>query len=374
MKFSIQQTVLRSALRSVTPAVAAKSSLPILANIKIAVTDSGVIFSATNLNIGIEQYISLVNGIEIGSITLPAKLLSETVAGLPTGHDVTIETLDNDRVRVSSGRNAVTIAGIDADEFPTIPVANGATVSMPFGLLQRIISAVAYAAAADDSRPVLAGVLLRCRPGEMFAAAADGFRLAMARYPAKDDVRLELIIPAQSLIELGKVAAQAHSNVDITVNDGGQQVVFGIGATKLVSRLIDGRFPDVERIEPRGAARDNSTRMVVPVDLLKDALKLTKPFAASTQNALRLSVASNTLTLSTPENTTGQANVEVGVQTSGATENRTNLNQLYLAELLSTVPASEMAIEIIDGQAPFLTRYTTDGLEVINIIMPMAVK
>ena len=107
--------------------------------------------------------------------------------------------------------------------------------------------------------------------------------------------------------------------------------------------------------------------------MLKDALKLTKPFAASTQNALRLSVASNTLTLSTPENTTGQANVEVGVQPSGP-ENLTNINQLYLAELLSTVPASEMAIEIIDAQAPFLTRYAQDGLEVINIIMPMAVK
>lgn len=373
MKFSISQTVLRSALRSVMPAVAAKSSLPILANIKVSVTDSGVIFSATNLNIGIEQYISLVNGIETGSITLPAKLLSETVAGLPTGHDVTIETLENDRVRVQSGRNAVTIAGIDADEFPSIPVANGATVSMPFGLLQRIIGAVAYAAAADDSRPVLAGVLLRCRPGGVFAAAADGFRLAMARYPAQDAAKLELIIPAQSLIELGKVAAQGQSTIDITVNDSGQQVVFGIGATKLVSRLIEGRFPDVERVEPKGAARDNSTCMTVPVEALKDALKLCKPFAPDTQNNLRLSVASNALTLSTPESAIGQANVEVGLQASGP-ENRVNLNQLYLAELLGTVPVGEMAMEIINAEAPFLTRYTQDGLEVINIIMPMAVK
>lgn len=373
MKFSIQQSVLRAALRSVMPAVAGKSSLPVLANIKIDVTDSGVVFSATNLTIGIVQHVALVNGIETGSITLPAKLLSETVAGLASG-DITIETLDNDRVRVSSGRNAVTITGIDAEEFPTIPSANGTTVTMPFTLLQRIISSVAYAAATDDSRPVLAGVLLRSKPGEVFAAAADGFRLAMARYPAQDAAKLELVIPAQSLIELGKITAQAQSSIDITINDNQQQVVFVVGATRLVSRLIEGRFPDVERIEPKGAARDNSTCMVLPVDLLKDALKLTKPFAQDTQNLIRLSVANGTLTLSTPESTTGQANVEMGVQTSGATENRTNLNQLYLSDLLATVPVAEMAMEIINASAPFLTRYSTDGLEVTNIIMPMSAK
>ena len=373
MKFSVQQTVLRSALRVVNPAVTPKSSLPILANIKFDVTDSGLVLSATNLGIGIVHHVALVNGIETGSITLPAKLLNETVAGLPTGHDVTIETLDNDRVRVQSGRNAVTMAGIDADEFPAIPVANGTTVSMPFSLLQRIIDAVAYAAAKDDSRPVLAGVYLRCRPGEVFAAAADGFRLAMARYPAQDADKLELVIPAASLIELGKVAAQGFSTIDITVNDGGQQVIFSIGNTKIASRLIEGRFPDVERIEPKGSARDNSTRMMVPVEALKDALKLCKPFAPDTQNNLRLSVTPNALTLTTPESAIGQANVEIGLQASGP-NNRVNLNQLYLAELLSTVPVGEMAMEIINAEAPFLTRYAQDGLEVINIIMPMSVK
>ena len=184
---------------------------------------------------------------------------------------------------------------------------------------------------------------------------------------------MELVIPAQSLIELGKVAAQGQSTIDITVNDGGQQVIFTVGATRIASRLIEGRFPDVERVEPRGAARDNSTCMTVPVEALKDALKLCKPFAPDTQNNLRLSVTSNALTLTTPDSIIGQANVEIGLQASGP-ENRVNLNQLYLAELLSTVPVGEMAMEIINAEAPFLTRYTQDGLEVINIIMPMSVK
>lgn len=377
MKLTCLQENLKRGLATVSHAVAGKSTLPILANVLLATDGGRLKLAATNLEIGITHWIG-AQVQEEGAITVPARLLADVVGGLP--NDRVTLTLDarTQTLRVECGRFVSNIKGADANDFPTIPsiADREATTSVPADVLRQAIEQVAFAAATDESRPVLVGVLVRLREQTMFMAAADGFRLATRQVPLAEVVSkpVEFIVPARALLELARIAGEAEGNVGMIVTPGGGQVLFHTPTTEFVSSLIDGKFPDIERVIPQQYA----TRVIVDTAELAKAVKLASYFATASQNAIKLTME--------PGGELGPGRLVISANAADVGDNRGELdcmvhgeggqialNVRYLSDLLGVVKTAQLAIETRSPQSPGV--FKPVGQEgYLHIIMPMSIR
>jgi DNA polymerase III subunit beta len=377
MKLTCLQENLKRGLATVSHAVAGKSTLPVLSNVLLATDGGRLKLAATNLEVGITHWIG-AQVQEEGAVTVPAKLLADLVGGLP--NDKVTITLDarTQTVKVECGRFVSNIKGIEADEFPTIPsiADKEPTASLPPDVLREAIDQVAFAAASDDSRPVLAGVLVRLRDNRLFLAAADGFRLAtrVVNLPEPVAQHGEFIVPARALAELARIAADAQGPVTIIVTPGGGQVLFHTENTELVSRLIDGKFPDVERIIPQQYA----TRTVLETSDLAKAVKLASFFANASQNVVKLTMepggelGPGKLVISANAAEVGDNTGELDGMVVGE-GGQIALNVKYLAELLGSVKTGQIALETQTASSPGVFKPVgQDGY--VHIIMPMSIR
>ncbi|MEI8167152.1 MAG: DNA polymerase III subunit beta [Chloroflexales bacterium] len=377
MKLTCLQENLKRGLATVSHAVAGKSTLPVLANVLLATDGGRLKLAATNLEVGITHWIG-AQVQEEGAITVPAKLLADVVGGLPNDR-VTI-TLDarTQTIKVECGRFTSNIKGIEADEFPTIPTIadkQPAAVLQP-DVLREAIGQVAFAAAADDTRPVLAGVLVRMRENRLFMAAADGFRAAtrIVTLPEPVSQQAEFIVPARALEELARIAGEAQGTISITLAPGGSQVLFHTETTELVSRLIDGKFPDVERIIPQ----QYLTRTILDTAELAKAVKLASYFAAASQNVIKLTMepggelGPGKLVISANAAEVGDNTGEIDGMIHGE-GGQIALNVKYLSELLSSVKSAQIALETQSAQSPGVFKPVGQD-SYVHIIMPMSIR
>jgi len=377
MKLSCLQENLKRGLAIVGHAVAGKSTLPVLSNILLATDDGRLKLAATNLEIGITCWIGAKIE-EDGAVTIPAKLLSDVVGGLP--NDKISLQLDprTQTVAIKCARYDSSIKGIESDEFPVIPTVSDVppTASFPPALLRETIDQVAFAAATDDTRPVLAGVLMRLRGKTATFAAADGFRLALRTIELPEPVAetIEVIIPARALLELSRIIGDAESNVEITVTPSGGQVLFHTESTDLVSRLIEGRYPDIERIIPS----NHATRTVLETQELAKAVKLASYFANASSNIVRLTFESGgelspgKLIISANAAEVGDNKGELDGMVHGD-GGQIALNVKFLSEALAAIKTPQIAIETQTAQNPGVFKPVgADGY--LHIVMPMTVR
>jgi DNA polymerase-3 subunit beta len=377
MKLTVLQENLKRGLATVSHAVAGKSTLPVLSNVLLATDGGRLKLAATNLEVGITHWIG-AQVFEAGAITIPAKLLADVVGGLP--NDKVTLTLDarTQTVKVECGRFVSNIKGIEADEFPTIPTISDRdpAVRMPPELLREAIDQVAFAAATDDSRPVLAGVLVRLRDQRVILAAADGFRLATRTVQLSEPLAqsVEFIVPARALIELSRILGETEGNVGITVTPGGGQALFHTENTELVSRLIDGKFPDFERIIPQ----QYTTRTILDTAELTKAVKLASYFATASQNVVKLALAAGgqlepgKLVISANAAEVGDNTGEIDALVDGES-GQIALNVKYLGDALSAIKTAQVALETQTSQSPGV--FKPVGQEgYVHIIMPMSIR
>jgi DNA polymerase-3 subunit beta len=377
MKLTVLQENLKRGLATVSHAVAGKSTLPVLSNVLLATDGGRLKLAATNLEVGITHWIG-AQVFEAGAITIPAKLLADVVGGLP--NDKVTLTLDarTQTVKVECGRFVSNIKGIEADEFPTIPTISDRdpAVRMPPELLREAIDQVAFAAATDDSRPVLAGVLVRLRDQRVILAAADGFRLATRTVQLSEPLAqsVEFIVPARALIELSRILGETEGNVGITVTPGGGQALFHTENTELVSRLIDGKFPDFERIIPQ----QYTTRTILDTAELTKAVKLASYFATASQNVVKLALAAGgqlepgKLVISANAAEVGDNTGEIDALIDGE-GGQIALNVKYLGDALSAIKTAQVALETQTSQSPGV--FKPVGQEgYVHIIMPMSIR
>ncbi|KPV55030.1 DNA polymerase III subunit beta [Kouleothrix aurantiaca] len=377
MKLACLQENLKRGLGIVSHAVAGKSTLPVLSNILIATDDGRLKLAATNLEIGITCWIGAKIEDE-GAVTIPAKLLSDVVGGLPNDKITLQLDARTQTMGLTCARNESSIKGIEADEFPVIPKIDTTDVvtSFPPALLREIIDQVAFAAATDDTRPVLAGVLMRLRGKTAMFAAADGFRLAFRTVELPEPVAepVEVIIPARALLELSRILGDTESNVEITVTPNGGQVLFHTEQAELVSRLIEGRFPEVERIIPTSY----HTRTVLETQDLAKAVKLASYFANASSNIVRLAVefsdgpTNGKVVISANAAEVGDNKGELDGMVDGE-GGQIALNVKFLAEAIASVGTPQIAIEMQTAQNPGVFKpIGADGY--MHIVMPMTVR
>ena len=377
MKVSCLQENLRRGLLIVSHAVASKSTLPVLSNILLTTDNGRLRLQATNLEIGITCWIGAKVEDE-GSVTVPAKLLSDFVSNLP--NDTVVLDLDErtQTVHLRCARSEANIKGIEADEFPAIPSvdADEPTVSIAPDVLRKAIDQVAFAAASDDTRPVLAGVLLKLQGNTATFSASDGFRLAIKTIDLPEPVRTaqEVIVPARALIELSRIIGDSDQPVEMTITPSGGQVLFHTENVDLVSRLIDGKFPDLQRVVPKGYA----TRAVMDRSSYLQAAKQASVFATSSANIVKVSLEGGAewgpgrMMLSANAAEVGDNKTELEGQITGE-GGQIALNVKFLQETLGAIDTPQVALEMQTQAAPGVFRPVGDD-SLLIIVMPMTIR
>ena len=381
MKLSVMQENLSKALSVVSRAVAVRTTLPITNNVLLAVEDGRLKLAATNLEIAITQWIGAKVERE-GAITVPARILNEFVNSLPNGH-IEIELLPRQRsLQLKCARFEARIAGVDAEEFPPLPdIDNGVTVQIDPEALRRVISRVAFAAATEDSRPVLTGVNAVLEGSTLTLAAADGYRLSVDRAPIMGNVadRIAIIIPAKAMNEVIRLMSDARDAVTMTVNAARSQVLFKSENTRLTSQLIQGTFPNYSQLIPA----DRATRTVVDADEFLRATKAAAIFARDASGIVRLqmtpvdampaaeSAPKGKLMVSARAEELGDDFGEIDANVDGA-EAKIAFNAKYLIDILNVLGKGEIALDTNSPSSPGVIRPLTDE-NFIHVVMPMYV-
>ncbi|HYY54810.1 MAG TPA: DNA polymerase III subunit beta [Candidatus Dormibacteraeota bacterium] len=373
MKVSVLQENLARGLQTVARAVATRSTLPILANVLLRTDDGRLKLTTTNLEIGVNAWI----GAKIedqGGVTVPAKLFADFVNSLPPGQVDLALNVRTKTLHVQSASYEANIKGIDAEEFPPIPtIPDRPTTRVAQRVLRQMINEVAFVAATDDSRPVLTGVLTRLEGDEVTLVAADPYRLGIRRGSllSKVDPPIEVIIPARSLFELARVIADDDAPLEVAVTQNKSQVIFHTADVDLVTRLIEGQFPNYRQVIPASF----TTRVVVERDELLKATKLASYFARDAANIVRLAVnpqnGSPPLVVSANAAEVGDnvSRVEASVEGNGV---QIAFNARFLSEALASLTAPEVALELGGALAPGVLKVVGEQ-SYLHVVMPLRI-
>jgi DNA polymerase III subunit beta len=375
VKITCKQQDLSHGLSVVSHAVSSRSTLPILANILLSTDHGRLKLSATNLEIGINCWVD-AQVQEEGSITIPAKLVTDYVNSLPQGMvDIAVPEEGN-VINIKGGRSNTNIKGMDASEFPLIPSAEGGEppIQLDAATLKEMINEVAFAAADDESRPVFTGVLVQVSNEKITFAAADAFRLAVrvAPLPGDTETRSDILIPAKTLTELGRILP-AEGPVQMIVTPNRAQVLFHTEQIDLVSRLIEGTFPNFRQIIPK----EYTTRAVIETKEFAADVKRAALFARDSSNITRVKVAPGANDGLEPGTVTIEATAEDlgdNVSTLNAAvdgpEQQIIFNVKYLAEVLGVIGSQEVALEVNASTKPGVIR-PVGSTDYTYVIMPM---
>jgi DNA polymerase-3 subunit beta len=362
------QENLARGLQVVSRAVSTRSTLPVLANVLLKTEDAGLKLTATNLEIGITYWVPGKID-QDGSTTVPARLLTDLVNSLPASERVDLELQAGDTLHIRCGRFETHVKGIDADEFPAIPMAGERpTTRISQKVLRSALEETTFAAASDEARPILTGVLARFEGDRVTLAAADNYRIAVKTIPVLDPVEeTSLVIPARSLNELARVLADVDDPVEIVLSPARNQVLFHLPGVDLVSRLIDGQFPNYQQVIPT----TRSTRAVIDREELLKAVRLAALIASSSANIVKLQVGvegeAGVTVSANAEVGDNEGSVEATVEGDGTT---IAFNARYLTDVLQNVDADQFALELNGPLSPGVFK-PIDDEQYIHVVMPV---
>jgi DNA polymerase-3 subunit beta len=355
-------------------AVAQRSPLPITSNILLETENGRLKLAATNLEIAITTWIDATVGDE-GKVTLPARLLGEFVNALPN-ENVSLEVKKGHSCHVQAGRFEADIRGMDAEDFPRIPAGEDQpTAHIDAKLLKEMIEQVAFAAAADDTRPVLTGVQCVFSEGELTMAAADSFRLALrtGELTVTGDAAFSVIIPARTLSELGRILPDDSEPVALTVTPNRSQIVFQAKDLHVVSRLIEGAFPNVKQLIP---TTFKTTVKVSTAEFLK-AARVASFFSRDNSNMITLDIkpgtgedgASGELTVTGMAAEVGENHGELDASVTGE-ELHVAFNSRYVSDGLNAIQSQVVELGLTGSTSAAVIR-PIDSQHYTLVVMPI---
>ncbi len=376
MKLACLQENLNRGLNIVGRAVATRTTLPITNNVLLATDESRLKLVATNLEMAISHWIGAKVD-EEGEITVPAKLLTDFVSSLPNERIDVALSPQTKTLSLKCARFEARVSGVDAKDFPPIPkLGDGVTTKVDVEELRQGITRVVFAAATEESRPVLTGVNALFEGDTLTLAAADGFRLAVYKVPLAVAVKekTEVIIPARTLGELNRLMVEQEEPVEITVNPGKSQALFMLKNTELVSQLVQGNFPKYDQLIPKSY----TTRTVVDVAEFLRAAKMASIFARDGSGIVRLittpggEVAPGKVTISARSEEVGDDEGTIDATVEGA-EAKIAFNGKYLTDVLNVLREQQVALETTNPSSPGVIRPVGND-SYIHVVMPMFVQ
>ena len=376
MKLTCLQENFNRGLSIVGRAVATRTTLPITNNVLLATDDGRLKLVATNLEMAVSCWIGAKIE-EEGEITVPARLLTEFVSTLPSDTVAINLSPQTKTLGLKCARFEARISGIDAKEFPPIPsVDEGVTTKVEVESIRQAINQVGFAAATEESRPVLTGVCTQFEGSTVTFAAADGFRLAVFKMPIKDKIsqKSEVIIPARTLAELNRLISDQDEAITVTLNPNKSQILFRLKSTELVSQLVQGTFPNYSQLIPKSY----NTRVMVNVTDFLRATKTAAIFARDGSGIVRLVVTPGSeknpgkLAVSARSEEIGDDVGDIDATVEGA-EAKIAFNGKYLIDVLSVLHESQVALEITNPSSPGLLK-PVGAENYTHVVMPMFVQ
>ncbi len=376
MKVTCTQEALARGLGIVGRAVATRSPLPITANVLIATEAGRLKLVATNLEITMSCWIDAEIE-EEGAITVPSRLLSDFVNTLPRDRISLTLAPPARQLRLVCARNEASIGGLDAEDFPPAPeVTDGVKVELDPKGLRQAISQTVFAAATDDSRPVLTGVHTQLEDSLLSLAASDGFRLSVFNLPLAEAVgeKTEIVVPARALSDLNRLLGEEEEPVTMQTNAAKTQILFRLQSTEMVAQLIQGTFPNFSQLIP---ASSTGKAIVDVGDFLREA-RIASVFARDGSGIVRLVVTAGegttpgkvVVSAKAEEVGDNEGEVDAAVEGEGV---KIAFNGKYLQDVLQALEGGQLALETSGPSSQGVFR-PVGSENYIHVIMPMFVQ
>ncbi len=360
MKFRVKKEVLLNATQTVQNIITTKSALPILMNILIEAQQNKVKFTATDLDIGISCEIT-VDIQEAGAITVPAKRFGDIIKELPS-EDVSVTTKKNNSVIIESEPCQFKIMGLARDEFPKLPeFKDQEAIKLEQGALRQMLGLVSFAASMDETRYILNGIMFKITKNNLILVATDGKRLAIMdkKIKKETDRDISIIIPTKTIHELNR---NLKEEGDLSLILGNNQVLFDLGNVVIISRLIEGEFPDYQQVVPP----ESNNKIKIERDRFLLTVKRAALLSTPDYQAVRLEAFKNKLVVSKSTPDIGESREEVPVDYQGK-EMVIGFNPNYLIDVLKNITANSIEFELVDSEKPGVIRI--DGY--VYIVLPM---
>ena len=368
MKFKIQQNTFYEGINNVQRAVSNKQTMPILTGIYIeAVKEKGLHLIATNLELGIECWISGEIENE-GEIVLPANHLTNIVRELPQ-KEINIEVdTETFGAELKCANSEFNIKGFDPEEFPQLPEVNvPGKIKIQANKLKNLIDDVKFSISNDESQPALTGALMEMKENNIALISTNTYRLSYSKIKLNSDKINKqndinkIIIPGDTLNELSKLLTNDEKEVEILINSN--YTSFNFEKITVISRLIEGQFPNYEQVIPD----ECNTKITVDKNELQHATKRASLIARLDSNVISLSTEDNIMTINSIESEAGKAHEEVEINIDGP-DQKINIDAGYLLDVLKIINTEQITINLIGPLNPLTIK---KGNDYIYLIMPM---
>ncbi|MEI6144573.1 MAG: DNA polymerase III subunit beta [Candidatus Berkelbacteria bacterium] len=367
MKISCTQANLNKGLSIVSRIVGTRTTLPVLSNIYLEAKDGQLKLSATDLEIGVTTSIGAKVD-EEGALTVPARLISDFIAANSD------ESLDLESkattMHLKSARYEANIKGIDSSEYPVLPdISKDSLIDLATGDFTRAISEVVVACATDDTRPVLSGIYFKFEKDFLYLVATDSYRLAEKKISVPGStVEKEFIVPARTMQEILRITASSQGLEKVGISATDNQVSFTIGDTQVVSRLIEGSFPNYKQIIPSAF----KSTAEIEVKEFSSAIKMASLFARQGGNNVKIRFEGSEVTITSVADQVGDNISKVPAIVSVDSEEIT-FNAKYIGDILQVLPDKKLVFEVNDKFSAGVIR-PEKAKDFVYIIMPLRVE
>lgn len=354
------------AVQTVGRAISPRASMPILGNVLIETTKNGAKLAATDLELGIEAYVT-GTVTEGGAVTLPARILTDIVTNLPEAPVEMVVAEGESKAVITSENVRFEILGLPATDFPLMPSGEGnVVVKFDAGLLRTMIRQTSFAVSTDETRPFLTGVYLVVEGEQGHLVATDGGRLAVRRAKMGGARgKVTAIVPSKTMAELVRVLGSVEGEVSIASHDN--QLIFSLPGMRFVSRLIAGQFPNYEQVIPK----EFKQRITVGTERLLRGVRRASITAKDSANVVRLNASESTLTISSNTPDVGKAQEDIEVRVEGDAI-PVAFNAKFLMDALSNIDAPDVHFDLTGPLSPGAL-HPTDNSEYVYVLAPVRV-
>lgn len=375
MEFKCDRSSLYQGVQSVERIVTTKSTLPIIGNILLEASKSRLKISANNLEIAMEVFVKAIVE-EEGAILIPAKIFSGMVSKLPDT-EIIVKTLDNGTVKISYKQSNFSINGLSPDEFPTLPkTKEGKTINIDSKILSEMIEHTVFSVSMSEEKYVLSGVLMETGKAQtsgdssnLRMVSTDGYRLSKrgSKLPGAVPIESSVIVPAKALSEVSRVIGVSPGG-EVEVTLGGEYISFRYKDAYIVSRLIQGQFPDYKQVIPKAS----EIKIGMNCKAFLSAVERAAVIASSSANIIRLEVKGSKMCVIASAPDVGSVNEVIEAEIKGGDKAQIAFNARLIIDALKVMNEEKIMLELAGPLSPGVIR-PVGGVDYTYIIMPIRV-
>lgn len=376
MKFTIKRNAFIKKLNDVQRAISSKTAIEILTGLKIQADNSKLTLTGSDSDISIENEITIDDSdfdltiTEPGSIVLPARFFSEIVKKLPED-TFTLEVNDRFQATITSGQTEYQVNGVDAENYPHLPeIDSNEHLKIPADLFKQIINQTVIAVSTQENRPMLTGVHLTIGNGKLHAVATDSHRLSQrtVKLIGAENLNYDIIVPGKSLIELARMIGDSTNPLELQIAEN--QILFNFNDTAFYSRLLEGMYPDTDRLIPQSSETNVEFNAVTLLRAIERASLLSHE---GRNNVVKLSLNTEKQTATLSSNSPEVGNIEEELQFDKLEGNdiEISFNPDYMKAALQAFGQAQVRLSLTLPLRPFTLMPTEDSEDFIQLITPV---